>query len=122
VAPDKGKQTHVVLDDDEVSSDEDEPLQKRLRQLSGVGPVVLDEAAATEKEDVGKRAAEEATARQATEEDVVKRAAEEAMAMRVAEERDAEEAVVKKATEERATTKAATAEAVGAAGGSPSPG
>jgi hypothetical protein len=65
VAPDKGKQTRVVLDDDEVSSDEDEPLQKRLRQLSGVGPVVLDEAAATEKEDMCKRAAEEAAVRRA---------------------------------------------------------
>jgi hypothetical protein len=30
-APGKGKQTRVILDDDEVSSDEDEPLQKRLR-------------------------------------------------------------------------------------------
>jgi hypothetical protein len=27
-APGKGKQTRVILDDDEVSSDEDEPLQK----------------------------------------------------------------------------------------------
>jgi hypothetical protein len=37
----------VILDDEEVSSDEDEPLQKRLWQLSGAGPVVLNEAAAT---------------------------------------------------------------------------
>jgi hypothetical protein len=31
VAPSKGKQTRVILDDDEISSDEDEPLQKWLR-------------------------------------------------------------------------------------------
>jgi hypothetical protein len=31
LAPGKGKQVHAVLEDDEVSSDEDEPLQKRLR-------------------------------------------------------------------------------------------
>jgi hypothetical protein len=38
---------HVVLDDDEVSFDEDETLQKRLRQLFGAGPAMPDEAAAT---------------------------------------------------------------------------
>jgi hypothetical protein len=52
-APGKGKQTRVILDDDEVSSNEDEPLQKRLRQLSSARPTVLDEEAAM------KRAAEE---------------------------------------------------------------
>jgi hypothetical protein len=46
-APGKGKQMRVILDDDEVLSDEDEPLQKRLRQLSGTGSAVLDEVAAT---------------------------------------------------------------------------
>jgi hypothetical protein len=45
-APGKGKQARVVLDDDEVSFDEDEPLQKRLRQLSSTGQTVLDKAAA----------------------------------------------------------------------------
>jgi hypothetical protein len=44
LAPGKGKHARVVLDDDEVSSDEDEPLQKRLRQLFGDQSVVLDEA------------------------------------------------------------------------------
>jgi hypothetical protein len=78
-APGKGKQ----------------PLQKR--QLSGVGPAVLDEAV------VDKRAA----AKRATEEAAAKRAAEEAAAKKVAEERAAEEA--------------AAAEAAGAAGGSPAP-
>jgi hypothetical protein len=58
----------VILDDDEVSSDEDEPLQKRLRQFSGTGPVVLDEAAATDKEATDKRVVEEAMAKRATEE------------------------------------------------------
>jgi hypothetical protein len=52
-APNKGKQTRVILDDDEVSSNEDEPLQKWLRQLSSAGPTVLDKEAMT------KRAAEE---------------------------------------------------------------
>jgi hypothetical protein len=39
-ALDKGKQTHAILDDDEVSSDEDEPLQKRSwqRRLRRRGP------------------------------------------------------------------------------------
>jgi hypothetical protein len=38
-SPGKGKQARVVLDDDVVSSDVDEPLQKRRRRLSGaVGP------------------------------------------------------------------------------------
>jgi hypothetical protein len=58
----------VILDDDEVSSDEDEPLQKRLRQFSSTRPVVLDEAAAVDKEATDKRAVEEATAKRANEE------------------------------------------------------
>jgi hypothetical protein len=33
--PGKVKQACVILDDDEVSSDEDEPLQKRLWRLYG---------------------------------------------------------------------------------------
>jgi hypothetical protein len=38
-SPGKGKQARVVLDDDVVSSDVDEPLQKRRRRLSGaIGP------------------------------------------------------------------------------------
>jgi hypothetical protein len=40
--PNTGKQTCVILNDDEVSSDEDEPLQKRLWQLSDAGSAVLD--------------------------------------------------------------------------------
>jgi hypothetical protein len=67
----KGKQARVVLDDDELSFDEDEPLQKRLQQLSGAGLAVLNEAAVTmtmtDKEAVDKRAAEEAAAKRATE-------------------------------------------------------
>jgi hypothetical protein len=59
-APGKGKQTRVILDDDEVSSDEDEPLQKRMRQLSGARPVVLDEAVAADKEATAKAVAAEA--------------------------------------------------------------
>jgi hypothetical protein len=60
-APGKDKQTCVILNDDEVSSDEYEPLQKRLRQRSGAGPAVLDEVAAADKEVADKRAVEEAT-------------------------------------------------------------
>jgi hypothetical protein len=102
VAPGKGKQTCVILDDDEVSSDEDEPLQKRLRQLSGTGPTMLDDAAIADKEAADKRPAEEATAK------------------RAAEERATEEAAVKAATAEEVARKTAD-EAVGAAGGSPAP-
>jgi hypothetical protein len=98
----------VILDDDEVSPNEDEPLQKRLRQLSGVRPVVHDEAAVADKEAMDKRATEEAA---------VKQAAEEATAKKAAEERATEEAAVKKAAGERAAE-----EAAGAAGGSPAPG
>jgi hypothetical protein len=133
-APGKGKQTRVILDDDEVLSDEDEPLQKRLRQLSGVGPAVHDEAAVADKEATDKRAVEEAMAKKATEEAAAKRVVEEAMAKKAVEEtavkraveeatvkRATEEAAVKKATEERAVeeaaAKAVATEAAGAADG-----
>jgi hypothetical protein len=99
LAPGKGKQTRVVLDDEEVSSDEDEPLQKRLRQHSGAGPTVLDEAAVADKEAADKRAA-------------VKRAAEE---------RAAEEAAARAVAAEEVAGKTAD-EAAGAAEGSPAPG
>jgi hypothetical protein len=116
-APGKGKQTCIILDDDKVSSDEDEPLQKRLRQLSSTGPAVLDEVVAADNEVVVRRAVEGAA---------VKRVAEEAAVMRVVEERVTEEATVKKVVEERATeevaAKAAAAEATGAARGSLAPG
>jgi hypothetical protein len=112
----KGKQTCVILDDDEVSSNEDEPLQKQLRQLSGSGPTVRDEVAAD------KWAAEEATMKRSMEEAAVKRAAakqavEEATTKRVAVKRAAEEAAAKQAVEEAATKRAveeATAKAVAA--------
>jgi hypothetical protein len=135
----KGKQTRVILDDDEVSSDEDEPLQKQLRQLSGAGPMAVADKGVADKraaeEAVVKRAAEEATTKQAAEEAAAKTAAEEAMAKRSTEERATKEAAVKaaageeatakRATEERAAeeaaVKAAAAEAAGAAGGSPAP-
>jgi hypothetical protein len=77
MAPGKGKQTCIILDDDEVSSDEDEPLQKWLRQLSGAGPVVRDEVATADKEVVDKRVTEEAAVKRATEEPAVKKAVEE---------------------------------------------
>jgi hypothetical protein len=103
LAPGKGKQTCVILDNDEVSSGEDEPLQKRLRQHSGAGPVVLDKAVAADKEATDKRAAEEAVAKRAI------------------EERAAKEATAKAAVAEEVAGKTAD-EAAGAAGGSPAPG
>jgi hypothetical protein len=102
-APDKGKQTRVILDDNEVSSDEDEPLHKRLRQLSGVGLVMLDDAAEADKEASDKRAMEEATAK------------------RAAEQRAAEEAAVKAAAAEDVAGKTAD-EAAGAVVSLPAPG
>jgi hypothetical protein len=103
LAPGKDKQTRVILDDDEVLSDEDEPLQKRLRQHSGIGSAVLDEAAATtavaDKEAADKRAA----------------------AKRATEERAMEEAAVKAAAAEEAAGKTAD-EAARAARGSSAPG
>jgi hypothetical protein len=107
LTPGKGKQMCVVLDDDEVSSDKEDPLQKWLRQHSGAGPAVLDEAATTNAV-----ADKEAADRRAVEEAAVKRAAEE---------RDAEEATVKAAAAEEVAGKTVD-EAVGAAGGSPAPG
>jgi hypothetical protein len=68
----KGKQTRVILNDNEVSSDEDEPLQKQQWQLSGTGPTVRDEVVAADKEAMANQAAEEAA-----EEAAVKMAAEE---------------------------------------------
>jgi hypothetical protein len=69
-APGKGKQARVVLDDDDVSSDEDEPLQKRLRRLfdaagqsgRGPAPVAPDAAPAADKEATDKKATEKAAA------------------------------------------------------------
>jgi hypothetical protein len=89
VALGKGKQTRVILDDDEVLSNEDEPLQKRLRQLSGTGPAVRDEVVTADKEAAVKQAVEEAATKKATEEAVVKRAAEEATTKKAVEERAA---------------------------------
>jgi hypothetical protein len=100
----KDKHAHVVLGDDEVSSDEDDPLQKPLRLSSGVdwssgsAPVASDVAVATkvvvDKEDADKRAVEEATVKAAADMEVTdKRAAEEAavkeMAVGVAEDSSA---------------------------------
>jgi hypothetical protein len=98
VALGKGKQTCVILNDDEVSSDKDEPPQKRLRQLSGARPAVRDEATTDDKEATVKWAMEEAAVKRAT-----------------------EEVVVKKAAEETAAVKAAATKATGVAGGSLAP-
>jgi hypothetical protein len=92
----KGKQTHVVLNDNEVSCDEDETLQKRLRQLSGSRPAVLNETAVADKEAADKRTVEEAAVKWAAEE----RAVEESAVKNAVEERAAEEVVSKAATAE----------------------
>jgi hypothetical protein len=106
LAPGRGKQMHVILDDEEVSFDEDEPLQKQLRQLSGAGSAVLDVAAVTmamtNKEATDKRATEEATTKS------------------VAEERAVEEAPAKAAAVEEAAGKTVD-EAARATRGSPAP-
>jgi hypothetical protein len=69
--PGKGKQAHAVLDHDEVSSDEDKPMQKRPRRLSSIagpsesGPapatpnVTTTAVATTDKEATDKRVAKE---------------------------------------------------------------
>jgi hypothetical protein len=116
-APGKGKQARVVLDDDEVSSDEDKPLQKQLQWLSdAVGPsgrgpapaapyAVAMMAAAADKEATDKRATEEAA---------VTRAAEEAMEKAVANKE-----ATNKSTADEAAVKGA---AIGAVRDSPAPG
>jgi hypothetical protein len=97
----------VVLDDNEISFDEDESLQKRMRQLFGARPAVLDEAAA-----MTAVADKEATD---------KRFAEEAMTKRAEEERAVEEVAMKAVVAEEAAGKAAD-EAAGAGEGSSAPG
>jgi hypothetical protein len=86
----KGKQARVILDDDEVSSDEDEPLQKWLRQLFGAGTAAASSTAATtasaDKEAAAKRVAQEAMARGTTEEATVKAAADEEVIGKIADE------------------------------------
>jgi hypothetical protein len=71
----------VILDDDEVSSDEDEPLQMRLRSSSTVsgssGPasttvdVMVAARATTDKEATDKRATKEATVKEAADKEVI---------------------------------------------------
>jgi hypothetical protein len=99
----------VLLDDDEVSSDDDAPLQKRLRLSSDAGgssgstPSVPDVAAAmkvtTDREATDRRATEEATVKVAVDKEATdKRAAKEVMV---------KEVVDKEATDKRATEEAA---------------
>jgi hypothetical protein len=70
----KGVSVRVVHDDDEVSSDEDEPLQARLRSLFPAGgssslgtasPIVVAVEAAGAETTTDRRAAEEAAAKEA---------------------------------------------------------
>jgi hypothetical protein len=93
------RQARVVVDDDEVSSNEDEPLQKRFQWLSraeglsgsGPTPIVPDEATVTNKEAVNKRAAEEAAVMRAAKEAGEKAAVDK----KAADKRTADEAAVK---------------------------
>jgi hypothetical protein len=93
LAPGKGKdkQAHVVPDNDEVLSDEDEPLQKQLWLSSGVGgssgsaTAAPDVAAATDKVAVDKRAVEEAAVKAIADKEAMdKGATEEAVVKEVA--------------------------------------
>jgi hypothetical protein len=129
LTPSKGKEKHlwVILDDDELSSDEDEPLQRLLQSSSAVsgssGPTstMVDVTAAAkatvDKEAVDKRAAEEAMVKEAmvkesTNKRAVKEAAmKEAADKEAAEKMAAEEAIVKKAADKEATDKRAAEEA-----------
>jgi hypothetical protein len=81
-APGKGKPVRVILDDDKVSSDEDEPLQKQLWQLSSAGTAMLNMAATmtatADKEAVAKRVTEEAMVKVAVDEEVASMATDEA--------------------------------------------
>jgi hypothetical protein len=120
-APGKGKHARVILHDDEVSSDEDEPLQKRLRQLfrvaglsgSGPTPAAPDVVAAVDKEVMDQKVAEEVAMARAAEEAAVARAAEEAAEKVVADKEAAD-----KSTSGEVAVKGA---AVGAVGNSPAP-
>jgi hypothetical protein len=115
----------VVLNDDEISSDEDTPLQKWLRLSSDVGgssgsvpaapKVVVAMKVVMDREAADRRATEEATTKVATDKEVVdKRVTEEAMV---------KEAIDKEATDKRATEEVTVKEAsVGAAGDSSAPG
>jgi hypothetical protein len=133
--PDKGKDKHacVIHDDDEVSSDEDEPLQKRMRLFSCAGgpsrpaPTVPDEATTT-KAEVDKEATEEVMLKRAVEEAVEKVAADkEAIDKRITDEAVVKEAAVKAAADKEAVDKRTTDEAavkeatVGATEDSPVP-
>jgi hypothetical protein len=98
----------VVLDDDEISSDEDVPLQKQLWLSSAIGgsrgsaPAVADVVTAM-KDTADKEATEKATVKVATDKEATdKRAAEEAAVKEVAgkeaaDKRTAEEAMMKEA-------------------------
>jgi hypothetical protein len=112
-SPRQGQQARVILDDGEVSSDEDEPIQKRLRWLSGTAglsgsrpaPAMPNAAAVANKEALDKRATEEAMVTRAAEEAAEKTAADK----EATDKRTADEAIVKGA-------------AVGAVGDSSAPG
>jgi hypothetical protein len=87
-APGKGKQTRVILDD--------------------------DEATAADKEAAYKRAVEEATAKRAAVEAAARRAAKEAAVKKAVEERAAEEVAVKAAATEAAGAAGGSPSAAGA--------
>jgi hypothetical protein len=86
--PGKGKHACIMLDDDEVSFDEDEPQQKQLRWLPSAGPssAALDKAAVANKEATYMRATKEATTKRGTEEATVKAAADEEVTGKTADE------------------------------------
>jgi hypothetical protein len=125
----------VILDDDEVPSDEDEPLQMRLWLLSTINGlsspasatanVMAAAKAVADKETVDKRITEEAMTQEvADKEPTDKRAVEEAMVKegwtrrpptRATEETTTKEAADRDVTDKRATEEAAMKEAVAGA-------
>jgi hypothetical protein len=117
----KDKQVRVVLDDDEVSFDEDAPLQKWLRLSSTTGgssgstPAAPDMAAAmkaaVDKEATDKSTIEEAAVKVVADMEAVDKRAAKVAAVKVAadkevtDKRTTEEATVKEATDKEVTDK-----------------
>jgi hypothetical protein len=108
LASGKGKHACIILDDNEVSSDEDEPLQKQLRRLPSAGSssTALDEVAVADKEATAKRVMEEAILKAAIDEEVTGKTVDE---------------VVMKATVDEEVAGKTADEAAGAVRDSPPP-
>jgi hypothetical protein len=99
----------VIINDDDVSSDEDEPLHIRLWSSSTIGGSICPVSAMTDvMAEVNAIANKEAANKRATEEAMVKEAVNKA----AADKRAIEEATVKEPIDKRAFDKRAEEEAV----------